>query len=313
MPDTRPPSPLSANPIQPSTSARDPALAGIFYALGAFGIWALAPVFFKALSSVAPIEILAHRIIWSMLLVGLLIVALRRTAGVRAAVASRRRIGLFALTTLLVSTNWLAFIWGIGSDHLVQISLGYYINPLVNVLLGVLFLGESLSRRKQMAVILAAAGVSVLILAGGVVPWLSLVLAFSFGFYALVRKKVDADPLCGFFVETALLAPFALCFLVVLGVLGQGSFGSQGLVLDGLLVGSGVVTAAPLILFMAGARRLQLSTIGLMQYLAPSGHLLLATLIYGEPFTLAHGAAFGFIWLGLALYSYETFTTRRRS
>jgi len=305
----------SASSSPPSASGApvlDPIAGGVCYAFGAFLIWGLSPLYFKAVGNALPTEILAHRIVWSVLLMIGLCWIMRGPRALWCAIAGWRRFRVYLLTTALITANWLTFIWAIGSEHVVQISLGYYINPLVNVLLGVVFLSERLRRQQLAAVALAVAGVSVLILGHGTLPWISLVLGFSFGFYGLVRKKMQVDPLLGLLVETLLMLPLALAFLIWLEARGQGQFGHAGLLSDGLLLLSGVITTVPLIFFMFAARVLKLSTIGLMQYLAPTLHLLLATLAFGEPFTSAHAVAFVCIWTALGLYSHDAVRARRR-
>lgn len=287
----------------------DPAVSGLLHAFGAFLLWGLSPLYFKALAEVPPLEILAHRVVWSALLVGGIVLALRNRHAIITALAWRQ-LGAYAATTVLVSINWLLFIWGINNGHLVQVSLGYYINPLVNVLLGVLFLSERLNRPQLGAAGLAILGVGVLVVVGGTLPWISLMLAFSFGFYALIRKKAGIDPLIGLLLETLLLTPVALGYLFWGGIEGWGSFGRESWELDVLLALAGAVTALPLILFMYGAQRLKLSTIGLMQYLSPTLQLLLGVALYGERFTAAHAAAFAFIWSGLVLYGTDAYRSR---
>lgn len=289
----------------------DPARSGAFYAFSAFLLWGFAPLYFKALHPVPPVEILAHRVVWSIVLMAVLVAAMGRASAVLPEIADRRRLGTYVLTTLLVSANWLIYIWAVNAGHVVQSSLGYYINPLVNVVLGVLFLGERLSRRQGAAVALAAAGVAAMVAGAGTVPWISLALALSFGLYALIRKKAGIDPFVGLLVETALLGPFALGWLVWLGATGTGAFGAHGAGFDLLLAAAGAVTAVPLVLFNLGAQRLRLSTIGLMQYLSPTILLLLGTLLYGEAFTAYHAVAFGLIWTGLVVYSSDAFRARR--
>jgi len=292
---------------------------GLLAAFGAFLIWGLAPLYFPLLGTEDPVEILAHRVMWTAVLLGGLVLALGRGRDVRAILRlGVRGLRLYAATTLLVSTNWLVFIYAIFSGQLLQGSLGYYINPLVHVLLGVVFLAERMTRRQAASVALAAIGVVVLIVAEGVVPWISLILAFSFGFYALIRKKKKVDPLVGLFVETALLTPAALAFVAWLAVAGAGSFGPPVLGGDGtaasvLLIGTGVVTGTPLLLFMIGARALKLTTIGLMQYLAPTMHFVLAVTLFGETLTAAHVVTFACIWCGLAIYSAEVYAGRARA
>jgi chloramphenicol-sensitive protein RarD len=301
--------PLSA----PRTSGKpmDAGLAGALYALSAFFVWGLSPIYFKTIQSVPATEIFSHRIIWSAVLMGGIVLALRSRHAVLAGFRGWRIIGTYVLTTLLISANWLLFIWAINTGHIVQASLGYYINPLVNVLLGMLFLRERLNLRQLTAVLLAVLGVSSMIVSAGELPWISLTLAFSFGFYALIRKKAGIDPLIGLLAETLMVTPAALGWLLWLGAEGQGAFGTGGIGFDLLLVGTGVVTAIPLILFNYGAQRLRLSTIGLMQYLAPTLHLTIGVLIYGEAFTTAHAIAFGLIWIGLIIYSSDAFRARR--
>lgn len=294
----------------PSSPARDQSLTGLLAALGAFLIWGLvAPAYFKLLDGTGPLEIVAHRVVWTVLLVGGFVLASRPMGAIVAAVGTWRRLGIFVVTTLLVSSNWTIFIYAVGSGQLVQSSLGYYINPLVNVVLGVLFLGERLTRQQMAAVGIAAGGVLYLVLSYGVVPWLALSLALTFGFYALVRKKAAIDPIIGLVVETALLVPLALGYLVWLGA--GNSFFHGGIGHGLLLMVSGPMTAVPLILFMVAASRLKLSTVGLLQYIGPTGQLLLGVLVYGEAFTSAHAVAFACIWVALCVYSASAFTALR--
>ena len=188
----------------------DPTVVGILYALGAFFMWGLAPLFFRALKPATPIEILSHRVVWSLLLMIVLVAAMHDLRDVPRALYNLRSVGLYAVTTALVTTNWLLFIWAVNTDHIVQTSLGYYINPLVNVLLGMMFLGERLNHNQTISVALAVLGVTSLLINLGELPWVSLTLATTFGFYALIRKKAGIDPLVGLLIETAMLTPFAL-------------------------------------------------------------------------------------------------------
>ena len=290
-----------SRPIPPRP--RQESLIGTAAALGAFGIWGVAPIYFNFVKAASPLEVLAHRIVWTVLLMaGLLLLPGPRRA-LRALLASRRWL-VYLLTTTLISGNWLLFIWAVTHQRILEVSLGYFINPLVNVLLGVTFLHESLNRRQLAAVLLAIVGCANLVLGYGALPWVSLTLAISFGIYTLVRKKAAIDPVVGLLVETALLAPLALAYLLWLGHFGLGQFGA-GWAMTLLLLASGAVTGVPLVLFMYGAQRLTLSTIGLLQYLAPTMHFLVAVLLYREPFTTAHMVTFACIWAGLALYSYD--------
>jgi chloramphenicol-sensitive protein RarD len=226
-------------------------------------------------------------------------------------VSSRRQLGIYLVTTGLITTNWLIFIWAVNSGHIVQTSLGYYINPVVNVILGVLFLGERLNRNQWISISLAILGVTSLVVNLGTLPWVSLTLAVTFGFYALIRKKEGIDPLIGLLIETALLTPFALSYLLWIGVAGTGLFTLAAPGMATLLVIAGVVTAIPLIFFNFGAQRLKLSTIGLMQYLSPTMQLGIGVLVFGEAFTGVHALAFGLIWTALAIYSADAYRLHR--
>jgi chloramphenicol-sensitive protein RarD len=284
--------------------ARRQGLAGVFYALGAFGSWGIVvPLHFKLLGSVPAPLILAQRILWASLMTLGLIAFLRRLGELRKALSPNRSFVLLCLSAFLIGANWLVFIWAVNTGHLVQTSLGYFINPLVSVALGVLFLGERLRPLQIAACALAAGGVLLLTVAAGTLPWISLTLAFSFGVYGLIRKTVPVDPLIGFCVESLVLLPPAAAYLVVQGFSGGGSIFGDSAWVALLLVLTGVTTAAPLIWFAAAAQRLKLSTVGLLQYLAPSCTLLLGTLAYGEPFTRIDAVAFAAIWTALALYS----------
>lgn len=286
-------------------------IVGLAYALGAFGAWGINPIYFKALRSVTATEIIAHRVIWSLLVVGALVHAGRRWGELRAAIAPAANRSVFALTTVLITINWLLFIWATHHGRLLEASLGYFINPLVNVLLGVLFLHESLTRLQKIAVALASLGVLNLVVSVGTFPWISVALALSFGTYGLLRKRVPADSTVGLFVETALLTPLALAYLVYLGVTGTLAFAHGPVGRDVLLASAGFVTAFPLLWFVAGARRLKLATLGLVQYVAPTAQFLLAVAFYGEPFTAAHAVTFALIWISLGLYSASVLSTQR--
>lgn len=293
-----------------SPTARDATLVGLLSALGAFLTWGLlAPVYFKLLGAVGPMEIVAHRVVWTVLMVGAVVLATRGPAAVVRAVGTWPRLAIFTATTALISGNWLVYIYSIVSNQLVQSSLGYYINPLVNVVLGVVFLHERLSRRQMLSVLIATAGVGSLVVSHGTLPWIALSLALSFGVYGLVRKKAAIDPMIGLLVETTLLLPAAAAYLFWLGT--GGAFLTQGVGQALMLALSGPVTAVPLVLFAMAAARLKLSTIGLLQYVAPTGQLLLGVLVYGERFTTAHAIAFGCIWTALTLYSLDAIGTHR--
>jgi chloramphenicol-sensitive protein RarD len=297
----------------PSTERDRRTLTGILYALAAFGTWGLvAPVHFKLLAAVPALEVLAQRIVWSALFVLAIIAARRRWPPLLAALRARRALGMLAISAVLVGANWLVYIWAVSSGQLVEASLGYFINPLVNVALGIVFLGERLRPLQVAACGLAGVGVLVLTVAAGTVPWIALALGISFGFYGLIRKTVRVDPLIGFCVESLLLLPFALGYVAALTATGASVFLKGDWRLDFLLVATSVTTSAPLIWFAAAAQRLKLSTVGLLQYLAPSCLLALGVVVYGEPFTRVEAAAFAAIWTALALYSADAFAARDR-
>lgn len=293
----------------PPAQAPTSTTAAFVAALASYLIWGLVnPVFFKSLGDVGAVEIVAHRVVWTVVLVGIGVLATRGPAAVVAAVGNWRRLGILVVTTLLVTVNWTVFIWAVVNSRLVEASLGYFINPLVNVLLGVLFLNERLSRGRMLAVAIAAAGVGSLVVSYGAVPWVALSLALSFGFYALVRKKAAIDPVIGLLVETALLLPAALGYLLWLG--SDGAFG-HGWGESTLLVLAGPMTAVPLVLFMIGASKLTMTTLGLLQYVGPTGQLLLGVLVYGEAFSSSHAITFACIWVALAVFTADAVHSHR--
>lgn len=289
----------------PRVPDRD-ALAGGMFALGAFGIWGFLPVYFKVLHNVPALEILAHRIVWSVVLVGLGLIVTKRWPEVLLILANKRMVLRLLITALLLSCNWLLFIWAVNNEHMLQGSLGYYINPLVNVVLGVLMLGERLTKAQWVAVALTVLGVGNLAVGLGEVPWIALTLALLFGFYGYVRKTAPIGAAAGLFVETLVLFVPALLYLIYIFIDGTGTLGAISLSFDALLVASGILTSVPLIFFTAAARRLRYATVGFFQYLAPTIQFLLAVLAYGEDFTDSHKITFGLIWMALAIYSIDT-------
>ncbi len=286
--------------------------AGVMYAIAAYLAWGLSPLYFKSVDAAPAMEVLAHRVVWSIILLGLLVWLKGRWPVVRRVIASRRCLLTLALTTFLIGGNWFLYIWAVSHDHILHASLGYYINPLVNVALGVIFLKERLTRVQIGALALAGAGVAWMALSAAGFPWISIYLALSFGFYALVRKKISIDSITGLAIETALLLPAAIVYLAWLGARGESHFLAGSLSLDILLPMAGVVTTLPLLWFTEGARRLRLTTMGILQYIAPTGQFLLAVAVYGEAFTSAHAVAFACIWGAIALYWVDAARARRR-
>ena len=286
------------------------ALIGGLCALGAFGTWGFLPVYFKYMQDVPPLEILAHRIVWSVVLVGIMLRVLGRWAEVLTILESKRLMMWLCVSSILLSCNWTLFIWAVTNGHLLQGSLGYYINPLVNVVLGVLLLGEKLTRAQWVAVALSLAGVIVMAVGLGAFPWIAVSLALLFGFYGYVRKTLPVGAAPGLFVETLVVLIPALLYLLYLAWQGKGAMGTVSLGYDVMLFFAGFVTAAPLIMFTAAARRLRYATVGFFQYLAPTLQFLLAVLVYGEAFTDTHKITFALIWVALAIYSVDTFRKR---
>ncbi len=284
--------------------------AGFVYAFAAYAAWGVFPAFWKQLRHVPSTEVIAHRVIWSFAFLVLLLTAWRRWPDFLGTFRSGARMRALGLSTVLISGNWLLFIWAVNSGNVMQASLGYYINPLVNVLFARALLGERLRPVQWVAVGLALVGVLNLAVGAGTVPWVSLTLAVSFSLYGLVRKLAPVEALTGLAVETGLATPFALLFLVLFVHPHQGHLVGANLHDTLFLVGSGVATALPLLWFALGAKRLRYSTLGIVQYVAPTGQLALAVLAYGEPFTSRHAVTFAFIWSAVLLYTVDSLRSR---
>jgi len=292
--------------------SRSESLFGLVYAGSAFLIWGLSPVYWKALGVVSALEITMHRMIWSFLfLICLILLQRRRHEFVGVLKNGRMLLTLFS-TAMIISGNWFLYIWAVNNNYLLQASLGYYINPLVNVVLGLVFLQERLRMPQILAVVLAASGVLYLTISYGEFPWISLTLALSFGFYGLIRKVAPVGALMGLAVETMLLSPPAVLYLVYLNSQGADTIFRVSLKLDLLLIGCAPLTAVPLLFFTLGAKRLYLSTLGLMQYIGPSGMFLLAVFFYNEPFSTTQIWTFVMIWAALVIYSTDSVIYYRR-
>lgn len=274
---------------------------GLVFGLGAYGLWGVLPIYFKAIDSVAAIDIVAHRILWSLPFLALLLVVAGGFDEVRRTLRNRKTIRLLALTALLIGVNWLLYVHAVTSGHILAASLGYYLNPLANVLLGRFVLKERLSRLQWGAVALAGAGIAALAAGALGQLWISLTLCVTFATYGLLRKIAPVDSVAGLAVETALLFPLAIGWLAWGIATGRPNLGDSG-TQSALLVLAGVVSTTPLLLFTAAARRLRYSTLGMLQFLAPTLQFVLAVWLYGEPFTRAHAIAFGAIWTALTLY-----------
>jgi chloramphenicol-sensitive protein RarD len=288
-----------------------PSPSGVAFALAAYGAWGVVPLFWKLLGRLPAIELLAHRVVWSLVLIAVLLPLFGGFGPVRAALSSARHLRWMIVSGLLIAVNWGLFIWAVGAGRLLDASFGYFINPLANVALGVLVLKERLRTAQRVAVGLAGAAVAFLLVLGGSVPWVALTLAASFAAYGLCRKLAPIESMAGLFVETVLLAPPALAYLVWLERSGEGVIARGDIGLAGLVALVGPVTALPLVWFAAAARRLPLSTLGLFQYVAPTCQFLLAVLAFGEPMAPVRWAAFFVIWAALGVHTWDLLSARR--
>lgn len=296
---------------QPSTPTNSAdATRGFYHALMAYGFWGFLPLYMKAVAHISPLEVVAHRILWSVPVAGLILLAMRRTADIRAAFAQPRTLLMAALTASVITLNWTIYVWAIGAERTVETALGYYFNPLVSMALGAILLGERFNRYQLVAIALAVVAVAVLTIASGGLPWVSLVLAFSFAAYGYLRKTLPVGPSQGFFLEVLILSVPSLGYLVWLWMQGDNSFALDQPLDDLLLILAGPVTAIPLILYASGAKLLRLSTIGIMQYIAPTIIAIIGVAVFGEPFGPARIAAFVLIWIALALYTWSMFYAR---
>ena len=285
---------------------------GLAAGLAANTAGGLVPLYWHQLAAVAPIEILAHRAVWGLLAFFVMTAITGQRTAIAAAIRDRKVLAVLGLSAALLAINWGLFIWATLSGHLLQASLGYFINPLVSVALGVIFLRERLRRWQLVAIALAALGVGRLAWAGAGVPWISLALAATFGVYGLVRKLAPVAALAGSTIETAMMAPFGAAYLLYLAATGGGALGHVDLGQTLLLLAAGVVTALPLAWFTVAARRLPLSVVGFLQYLAPTGQFLTAVLAFHEPLADAKLHAFGFIWAALAVFSFDLVVATRK-
>lgn len=285
--------------------------SGLLFGLTAYGLWGAMPLYLRTVKAASAWELLAHRILWSMLLLLLCVTLLRRWRDVGHNLRHRKVLALLALSTVCIGCNWFLFIYGVAHQQIVQTSLGYFITPLVNLLFGMLMFGERLRSMQWLAVALAVVGVLVMAVMGGQWPVLALGLAGSFGMYGMLRKAAPVDGLVGMTIETMLLGPAAAGLLFYLGLQGNLLFGQQGPRMDALLAFSGVMTTVPLLCFVAAARRLPLSVLGFLQYLSPSVQFLQAVFLFGEPFSSMQLASFSFIWTGLVIFSIDLIRQHR--
>lgn len=287
--------------------------AGFVYGVAAYGLWGAIPLYFRLLRSVPPLEMLAHRATWALVTLAIIIVALRRGPAVVAALSNRRTALTLLGSAVLIAVNWLAYIYAVSTEQIVQAGLGYFITPLANMALGMVVLGERLRRLQWAALVPAVVGVVVLAVQAGQIPWIALSLAASFSLYGLFRKLAAADALVGLFAETMFLTPVALAYLGYLAAVGTATFSAADRPNMSLLLAlSGPVTTGPLLCFAAAARRLRMTTLGFLQFLAPTLQILVAVFLFHEPFTTAHRTAFPLIWLAVLLYIVDALLANRR-
>lgn len=286
---------------------------GVLNAIGAYVIWGFLPIYWKALQQVPALQILNHRVVWSLVFLAILISARRNWAPLRQAIRQPKIVLVYALAACLLAVNWLTYIWGVNAGFIVETSLGYFINPLVNVLLGVVFLREKIRPLQWVPIGMAAAGVLYLTFSYGSLPWIALVLAFTFALYGLLKKTAPLGSLHSLTLETGILFVPSLLYLLYVGLQGSGVFIEYDSLTNFLLIFTGVVTAIPLLLFGAAARSINLSLLGLLQYIAPTCQFLIGVLIYNEPFTQARLIGFSIIWAALFLYWLESFLAHRQA
>ena len=280
-------------------------LSGFFYALAAYLLWGFLPLYMKALAHIPPVEVIAHRVIWSVPVALAVLVWLGRTADLRAALVNPRMLGMAALTASIISVNWGIYVWAIGAGHALDAALGYYINPLFSILLGAVLLGERLRGIQWLAIALVCIAVGILTWEAGQLPVIAAGLFLTWGFYAYLKRRLPIGPNQGFALEVLILLPFGLGYAGWLGWQGTGHF-MEGVPFDTwMLFGCGIVTAAPLMIYANGAKRLRLSTIAIMQYIAPTMIFLTAVFLFDEPFSRVKLVAFGFIWAALVIYSWS--------
>jgi len=291
--------------------SREQKLGGIF-AASAYSLWGVAPLYFKQIDFIPAAEILLHRIVWSFLLLFVVLLALRQGAKVLAILRQPKMLGWLLVSALLLGGIWGLFIWAVNNNHMLDASLGYYINPLLNVLLGMLFLGERLRKLQWAAVALATSGVLLQLITFGSLPWIALTLAGSFAIYGLMRKKLAVDAITGLFYESVLLLPLALWYWWQYADSSAANLLQNSWQLNGYLMAAGLVTTVPLLCFIAGARRLQLSTMGFFQYIGPSFMFVFGVWLYHEPFAAERFVTFGLIWLALLLYTADAWQFNRR-
>jgi chloramphenicol-sensitive protein RarD len=284
--------------------------SGLWHGVGAYVLWGVLPIYWKLLADVPPVQIVAHRVLWSFAVLLLLVAATRRWNGLRSAM-TRPVAAIYTAAAALIAINWLIYIWAVISGYLLEASLGYFITPLVNVLLGVAVLRERLRPLQWVSVALAAAGVLQLTYVYGALPWIALVLAVTFGLYGLVKKRAPLGSIDGMTLETGVVVPAAAVYLVATEAAGTGMFAQAPALTQAVLIGGGPVTLLPLVLFASAAQRVSLSALGILQYIAPTMQFLLGALVFDEPFASVQLIGYALVWVGLVVFTVEGFLTRR--
>ena len=284
---------------------------GFLFAIGAYGLWGLFPVYWKFLQTVSSQEIVAHRIVWSLLFMLFLLVATKNLKSFLQQLKRKKVLLVYSIAGTLLGINWLTYVWGVNAGFIVETSLGYFINPLVSVLLGVVFLKERLNRQQWIAIAVASAGVLYLTFQYGALPWIALTLAFSFGTYGLIKKTAPLNSIDSLTMETLFLFLPAFIYILFVQTNGAGGFGTISVQTTVLLALTGIVTAVPLLFFAAAARRIPLSTVGILQYIAPTLQFSIGVWLYHEAFTQARLIGFSMIWLALIIYTVDSINSRR--
>ncbi|MFT4001759.1 MAG: EamA family transporter RarD [Rhizobium sp.] len=301
---------MAIDTVKPE-SGTNGAIRGFGFAMTAYLFWGILPLYMKALAHIPAFEVIAHRIFWSVPVAGIVLLALGRMGDVKVALRNPRTVAMASLTATLVTINWGTYVWAIGAGHSLDAALGYFINPLFSIALGAILLKEKLAPTQIIAICLAAIAVIILTVEAGTLPWVALSLTFSWGFYAFFRKTLPVGANQGFFIEVLLLCIPATLYIIYLEARGEGHFYQAGLADTALLLGCGLVTALPLMIFANGAKLLKMSTLGIMQYIVPTMVFLIAVFLFKEPFDTTQLIAFSLIWAGLALYSWSMLNQSR--
>lgn len=284
---------------------------GILYGIGAYVLWGFFPIYWKFLHPVPALQVIGHRIGWSFIMLAVYVLITKQWQDFRSVAFKAKTIGMYSIAAVLLSINWLIYVWGVNAGFIVETSLGYFINPLLSVLLGVIFLRERLRPMQWIPVGLAAVGVIYLTFVYGRLPWIALSLAFSFGFYGFVKKLSPLGSLYGLTLETGIVFPVALIYLVVVGVTGTGAFFHAGTLIDLFLIGAGIVTTIPLLMFASAAKQIPLTLVGLLQYIAPTLQFLIGVFVYKESFDFSHFIGFAIVWVALIFFAVESYIANR--